>query len=153
MSRAAVATSLRVALALGLSVAALGGCGDGEDESPARPAVSAPTDGVIELAIAYDDGGGTKTTGSLSCRDGAHQATGALAGRVPAETLCARARAMTKLLTTQPDKQRACTQIFGGPETALVTGTIDGVKVERTFTRTNGCEIADFNAAAGLLQP
>ena len=46
-----------------------------------------------------------------------------------------------------------CTQIYGGPETARVTGTINGKKVDRRFTRTNGCEIADFTDAAGLLQP
>ena len=46
-----------------------------------------------------------------------------------------------------------CTQIYGGPEQARVTGTIDGKKVDRRFTRTNGCEIADFDAAKGLLQP
>ena len=52
-----------------------------------------------------------------------------------------------------PTQQRVCTQIYGGPETARVTGTIDGEKVDRRFTRTNGCEIDDFNRAGELLQP
>ena len=67
--------------------------------------------------------------------------------------LCAQARGLAALLTTQPAKDRACTQIYGGPETAHVTGTIDGRKVDRRFARTNGCEIADFTRAAGLLRP
>ncbi|HEV2058811.1 MAG TPA: hypothetical protein VGR11_05600 [Solirubrobacteraceae bacterium] len=144
-----------VALALALGVAAFGGCGDTEDERLARPGTSVPASGAIELTIAYDDGAGTKTTGSLTCRGGEQRASGALAapGRASAATLCARARAIDELLKTQPDKGRVCTQIYGGPETARVTGTIDGVKVDRRFARTNGCEIADFSRAAGLLQP
>ncbi len=153
MRRAAVASGLGFALAFGLAVAALGGCGESDEEPAARPAVSGPSGGAIELAIAYDDGKGTKTTGSLSCRDGEQKAGGALAGRAPAAALCAQAREIAELLTTQPDPKRVCTQIYGGPETGHVTGTIDGRKVDRRFTRTNGCEIADFRRAAALLRP
>jgi len=67
--------------------------------------------------------------------------------------LCAQARSLGELLTTQPAKDRMCTQIYGGPQTARVTGTIDGERVDRRFTRTNGCEVADFERAAALLQP
>jgi hypothetical protein len=149
------AAAARLALALGLGVAMLGGCGDADDEPAPRPAASAPSGPAIELTVAYDDGAGAETTGSLTCRDGEARATGALAdaGRPPAATLCAKARAIAQLLTTQPDKDRMCTQIYGGPQTARVTGTIDGVKVDRRFTRTNGCEIADFGRAGALLQP
>ena len=153
MRRAAVAGGLGLALALGLTVAALGGCGDSEEEPAARPAVSAPAGGAIELAIAYDDGKGNKTAATLTCRDGEQKAGGALAGRAPAAALCAQARAIAELLTTQPDPRRVCTQIYGGPQTGRVTGTIDGKKVDRRFTRSNGCEIADFRRVAALLQP
>ena len=81
------------------------------------------------------------------------RAGGFLTRRTTADELCAKARAIKALLTTQPERQRACTQIYGGPETAQITGTIDGVKVDRRFSRTNGCEIADFNDAGELLQP
>lgn len=36
---------------------------------------------------------------------------------------------------------RACTQVYGGPQVATVLGTYDGAAVEATFNRTNGCEI------------
>ena len=153
MSRAAVVSGLGFVLALGLTVASLGGCGDSDEERAARPAVAAPSGGAIELTVAYDDGRGTETTATLTCRDGKQNAGGALAGRAPAAALCAQAREIAALLTTQPDRKRVCTQIYGGPETAHVTGTIDGMKVDRRFTRTNGCEIADFRRAAALLQP
>ena len=139
------------ALALAL-VAALGACGDGDDPQDGQPTVTKPG-GAIELTIVYDDGAGTKTTGALTCRDGDQRAEGALQGRASAAELCSQARGLAELLTTQPEQDRACTQIYGGPETAHVTGTIDGRKVDRRFARTNGCEIADFTRAGGLLRP
>jgi hypothetical protein len=144
------------ALGLGLlllAAAAIGGCGE-DDEPPARPAATTTTPaGEIELKIAYDDGSGVRKLGELTCRDGEQRATGDLfGGRSPAR-LCAQARAIRELLATPPATDRMCTQIYGGPESARITGTIDGEKVDRRFTRTNGCEIADFDAAKGLLQP
>ena len=43
-------------------------------------------------------------------------------------------------LAPTPD-DTACTQIFGGPETATIKGTIRGDAVDATFSRTDGCEI------------
>ena len=135
---------LAVALA-----ATLGGCGE-DGGSAAQPTVTEPA-GAIELTIVYDDGAGTRTTGALTCRGADQRAEGALRGRAPAARLCAHARGIAELLTTEPDRGRACAQIYGGPETAHVTGTIGGARVDRRFTRTNGCAIADFTRAAGLL--
>ncbi len=135
----------------GAGAGALGGCGE-PDEPDARQTATTRS-GAIELTVVYDDGAGTKTSGALTCRGNDERAEGALAGRASAAELCAHARGIAELLTTQPDKGRMCTQIYGGPETAHVTGTIDGRKVDRRFTRTNGCEIADFTRVAGLLQP
>lgn len=36
---------------------------------------------------------------------------------------------------------KACTMIYGGPQTARVTGVVDGKAVDASFNRTNGCEI------------
>ncbi len=47
----------------------------------------------------------------------------------------------------------ACTQIYGGPETATITGTWDGEDVSATYNRTNGCEIARWDALAAVLTP
>ncbi|MCW2831001.1 MAG: hypothetical protein JWP31_1693 [Aeromicrobium sp.] len=35
----------------------------------------------------------------------------------------------------------ACTEIFGGPQVATVTGTFEGKAVDAQFSRANGCEI------------
>jgi hypothetical protein len=47
----------------------------------------------------------------------------------------------------------ACTEIYGGPATATVTGTLDGQEVDAEFRRTNGCEIARWERAQELLGP
>jgi Subtilisin inhibitor-like len=45
----------------------------------------------------------------------------------------------------------ACTMIYGGPQEALVTGTLRGVKVWARFRRRDGCEIARWNRVGFLL--
>ncbi len=42
-------------------------------------------------------------------------------------------------------KDMACTEIYGGPQVARVTGTFRGRRVWATFRRTDGCEIARWN--------
>jgi hypothetical protein len=59
-------------------------------------------------------------------------------------------------VTEPPDPTRACTEIYGGPEEAHVTGTLEGDPVDVTITRSNGCGIADYEAlfkALGREQP
>ncbi|MES9506882.1 SSI family serine proteinase inhibitor [Streptomyces sp. NPDC000609] len=42
-------------------------------------------------------------------------------------------------------KDALCTQQFGSPATARVTGTWHGRSVDTAFSRTNGCEISRWN--------
>ena len=44
----------------------------------------------------------------------------------------------------------ACTQIYGGPDEALVTGTFRGRKVWARFHQRDGCAIARWNRIAFL---
>jgi hypothetical protein len=44
------------------------------------------------------------------------------------------------------DPERACTQQYGGPEKAHVTGTVDGRPVDVTLDRADGCGIAAYEA-------
>src|SRR3954467_1700101 len=39
----------------------------------------------------------------------------------------------------------ACTAIYGGPQTALVTGRLRGARVHASFNRRNGCEVDRWN--------
>ena len=44
-----------------------------------------------------------------------------------------------------------CTQQYGGPETATITGTWQGEPVNSTLSRKNGCEIARWDALKDVL--
>ncbi len=57
-------------------------------------------------------------------------------------------------LVDGPPTQRACTEIYGGPDTATITGTLDGAAVDTVVDRTNGCGIAEWDdLLAGFLPP
>jgi hypothetical protein len=46
-----------------------------------------------------------------------------------------------------------CTQIYGGPQKAVVKGTIGGQRVWASFRRRNGCEIARWQRFSPWLLP
>jgi hypothetical protein len=54
------------------------------------------------------------------------------------------------LLLEDPPEREVCTQQYGGPEVATVTGTLDGERVDATFSRENGCAIARYDAVQVL---
>jgi len=45
----------------------------------------------------------------------------------------------------------ACTELFGGPETATISGTLERERVEGRFSRHDGCEIARWEKVSALL--
>ena len=50
-----------------------------------------------------------------------------------------------------PGPPKLCTQQYGGPQVAVVTGNYRGRDVHCEFSRTDGCEIARWRALAPLL--
>ncbi|MEX2194979.1 MAG: hypothetical protein WD844_06810 [Thermoleophilaceae bacterium] len=140
---------MRIAFPL-VALIALAGCG-ADDEEPAAT-TPPPSSPEVVLDIRFDDGDGETDTASLRCAAGEPEAEGYLSGADAAE-LCASALELDSLLTEEPPARRVCTQIFGGPQTARVTGTLDGEDVDRRFSRENGCRIAEWDRLqrAGLL--
>ena len=57
---------------------------------------------------------------------------------------CRRLRALERPFAPVP-KDVNCTQIYGGPQVARVTGTFERRRVWVKFKRTDGCEIARWN--------
>lgn len=53
--------------------------------------------------------------------------------------------------TALPDKNIACTQQYGGPQTAVISGTVNGTQVLAGFSLTDGCEISRWNAVRSIL--
>ncbi|MEA2290431.1 MAG: hypothetical protein QOD55_2428 [Solirubrobacteraceae bacterium] len=115
--------------------------------APAPVAAGAP---AVRLTVTFvRDDGAVRHVAHLRCTGARASADGYLRG-VGARRACRRARRVASLLTTAPPR-RACTQIYGGPERARVTGSIGGRRVARAFSRTNGCQIADWTRAVPLL--
>ena len=46
-----------------------------------------------------------------------------------------------------------CTEIYGGPQTAVVEGTWRGEPVRLELSRTDGCRIAQWDALGAVLPP
>jgi hypothetical protein len=133
---------------LALAAAAAGALAASSRSVDERPAAAAPS---VRLTVDYLAGRGTShQIAHLRCTASGASADGFLR-RVGAARACARARAIVGLLAGQPDPHRACSQIYGGPERALVTGTIGPRRVRHGFARTNGCGIADWRRAMPLL--
>ena len=65
---------------------------------------------------------------------------------------CALVAKEPKLLTgPRRGANDACTMQYGGPAVGVVSGTVDGRAVNRSFDLRDGCGIADWHAALALL--
>ena len=119
---------MRLALVIAALVAAVG-CGAGQTAPTAAPAVS--------LQISYwpegRDSGDRPERSTLRCDpDG---------GTVPRPArACDRLAAMTRPFAPVP-KDTVCTDQYGGPQEALVTGTYRGSRIWAILSLRNGCEI------------
>lgn len=70
------------------------------------------------------------------------------------EAACEAVRRLgSDFFNAKPDPNRMCTQQYGGPQTATVSGTVDGQRVHASFSATDGCEIARWNALQTILGP
>ena len=50
-------------------------------------------------------------------------------------------------------RDTACAEIYGGPATARVDGTLEGRPLHAKFDRTNACEMERWDRVAALLGP
>ncbi|GAA4663687.1 SSI family serine proteinase inhibitor [Kineococcus glutinatus] len=139
----------------------LGGCGGGAGGVADGTATSAPSGGATPtapagtpaeaggtLTVSVSDGGTGTRTWTLTCGP-----DGAPGGDHPDPAgACAALAAVEQPFAPVPP-DRMCTQVYGGPETATVTGRWRGQDVQAAFKRTDGCEIARWNRLAALLQP
>ncbi len=129
-----------IALALGLS-GCVPGSPSGEPSGSPTPAAS----GASELTITVDDGNGSSTTWRLSCDPAG--------GDHPQPDASCRALQENAEAALPPvPSDSACAEIFGGPQTATITGTWKGVAIDSRLSRTNACEIARWDALKPVLE-
>ncbi|MFB9377114.1 SSI family serine proteinase inhibitor [Kineococcus gynurae] len=105
-----------------------------------------------QLTVEVDDGSGTVTTWTLLCEAGPDGTTAVGGDHPDVAGACTAVTERAAAFAPVP-KDRVCTMIYGGPQTARVTGTWAGATIDSSFKRTNGCEIARWNRMAALLQP
>jgi hypothetical protein len=120
---------MRLALILA-AVALVAGCGE-DDEPSGGPA---PGPKLASLAIIVD---GKRAT--VACDTASESPE------------CEVVDAVDPAVFEPTPGNVACTQQYGGPEKATVTGTLRGEDVDASFSRENGCEIARWQDAQALL--
>ncbi|WP_395405375.1 serine protease inhibitor [Arthrobacter sp. UC242_113] len=69
----------------------------------------------------------------------------------PAAAIAAVGRFGERIFFPEPGPPMLCTQQYGGPQVAVVTGTFNGRTVNSQFSMTDGCEIARWRALSPLL--
>jgi len=119
-------------------------------EPSAVPLPSGPGQGNAELAIMVKPSEtGTPTNFTLVCQNGVPAAE---SQHPNAAAACIAIKNNPSILSPVPaGKKQTCTQQYGGPQVATVTGVVDGHQVQATFTLKDGCEIAAWNAAKDVL--
>jgi aminoglycoside phosphotransferase (APT) family kinase protein len=111
-------------------------------------AIHAPND--VDLTVRLTESPGAPGyTFRLVASDGTVSSASTLPD--PAAALEAVQRHGEGLFFPKPAPGRICTQQYGGPQTAVVTGWFLGREVHSRFSRTDGCEIARWRAMAPLL--
>ncbi|MFF1254085.1 SSI family serine proteinase inhibitor [Pseudarthrobacter sp. NPDC058329] len=116
---------------------------------PAAPP-SGPGQGNAELVITIvPSPGEPEVHHTLVCVDGAPDAE---SNHPAADAACAALKENAALLSPAPrPADQVCTEQYGGPQEATVTGAVDGVPVDTGFSRINGCEISAWDAAKDVL--
>ncbi|HEY3572922.1 MAG TPA: SSI family serine proteinase inhibitor [Arthrobacter sp.] len=116
----------------------------------ASPLPSGPGAGDAELSItvkASKDGKAVNYT--LVCKDGAPMAESQHPNAAAACTALKNNAAIVN--AAAPPKGISCTQQYGGPQVATVTGEVNGTPVETSFALRDGCQIGAWNAAKDIL--
>jgi hypothetical protein len=123
------------------------GGSDGDAAGGTRPSGSpSPTGLPADLTITVDaSGSGATQTWTLTCDPpgGDHPD--------PAWACEALEQAGGVAAFDPVPRTAVCTEIYGGPQTAHVEGTVDGTPVNADFSRTNGCEINRWDALRAVL--
>lgn len=113
--------------------------------NPSAQATPNPT-GDTDLTIVINNGSSSTVTWRLTCNPPG--------GTHPDPKAACRALETNGAVALPPvPGDKACTQIYGGPETASITGTWQGQPVMSKFARNDGCQISRWKLMEGLLPP
>lgn len=129
------------------STTAAGGAAPGSSPSSGQDSLAA--DGTAQadndLTVEVDLGDGSPAqTWTLTC-------AGSVDGSHPqAAAACAHLRTLDDPFAPLPPDV-ICTEVYGGPQTAQVTGRWEGEPVSLSLARSNGCLISQWDALVPLV--
>lgn len=172
VDKAAMAFGRLVALVgLGTMAMMLVSCGDDTVATDDADATDDVTDGddktestddgadgpypVADLSVQYSHDDGTTMSYRILC-DGNTASVNGTSSTIVAHDACLALADpdVAERLVSGPPPGRVCTEIYGGSDKAVVTGSIGGKTVETVVDRTNGCGIDEWDALlADLLPP
>jgi subtilisin inhibitor-like len=123
------------------ALAATGCMGRSSSGENSGTATVAPANTKLQISVSIGGSEAPTKLWTLDCPSG---------GTLPQpERACAKLAVLKDPFAPVP-KDKACTQVFGGPEEAEVTGTFRGDPVNAHFDKGNGCEIARWNSVKFL---
>jgi hypothetical protein len=127
-----------------LTALALAGCGGEEEAGDGSGSGSGTAAPATQLTVRLDpDGDGPEKAkqARISCEGGSGGSGGP----------CAAAERLRPADFEPTPDDVACTELFGGPQTATISGTLQREQVEGRFSRQDGCEIARWEKVSALL--
>ena len=129
--------------------------GDSDDEPTLEPGdepLGAGPYPIADITFEVDAGDGT-TTYRLACLGDTATFTGDTALSADQACLALNDLDVRTRLLTDDHLDRMCTEQYGGPQIATVTGTLDDEPVDATIDRANGCGIDDWDRLLTALLP
>lgn len=118
--------------------------GSDQTQPPEDTGGSESGEPATELTVNLDPGNGDASEWTITC-----DPVGGTAG--DPEAACETLDTLTPQDVAPVPRDANCTMQYGGPQTARVTGIWDGTKVDLSFSRQNGCEIARWDAMESVL--
>ncbi len=113
--------------------------------APATTLAASPADARLTIAF-FRDGGdpSTRVRWTLECSP----TGGSYPRRMAA---CSVLDRLGRSVFAPVPLDKACTEIYGGPQVVVISGQVDGRRVWARFRRDNGCQIDRWERAGALL--
>ena len=129
-----------------------------EEPTTEEPTTELPPDGgpfpVADLSFTVDMGDGVPVSYQLICDNDAIGISGDSGSLEPVDACMSLTEPEVRdRLITDQHLERMCTEVYGGPQLAQITGTLDGAPIDTTIDRANGCGIDDWDRLLALLLP
>ncbi|MEH3033424.1 MAG: hypothetical protein PGN07_05130 [Aeromicrobium erythreum] len=94
----------------------------------------------------------TSLTISVTPREGADAREATLSCPGGDAQACEELARLDRTVFEPVPKDQVCTMILAGPQTATITGRVDGERLDASFSRANGCEEARWQQLLPLLR-